>query len=120
PCVRGWFAATERDLADCTSPETLAMLTHENGVCLTRQHLARFASGDRPAVHTGFERAMRRLRAAPDLWIDTVGAILERLRLLQGVVLAYRDSNLWIVNTHDAAVSGLQLMMGERPRPQGL
>ncbi len=118
PYVRGWFTITDRRLEECTSPEALAMLSHENGLCLTRQHLSRFAEPGPRGVTVEFEQAMRRLRGAPDVWSATAGAVLERLSLLQGVVLAYRDSNLWIVNLNDAPVDGLQLVMGERPRPQ--
>jgi hypothetical protein len=118
PRVRGWFTVTDRSLESCTTPDALAMLAHENGVCLLRQHLARFAKPGGAQVQPGFEHAVRRLVSAPDLWTDTVDAIIQRLRLIQGVVLAYRDSDLWVVNLNDTPVERVQLVMGERPRPQ--
>jgi hypothetical protein len=118
PWVRGWFTSTERGLDECTTPEALASLGFENGLCLVRQHLSRFANPRTGRVHDSFKHAMRRLRGAPDLWIGTVSAVLGRLQNIHGVALAYRDSNLWIVNTNDESVEGLQIFMGERPRPQ--
>ena len=119
PCVRGWFTATDRSLDRATRPDALALLAHENGLCVSRQHLARHANPGGSGVTEEFDRAMRRLREAPDLWVDTAGTMLDRLRAIQGVVLAYRDSNLWIVNLNPEPVHRLQLEMGERPRPQG-
>ena len=119
PYVRGWFTMTDRSLGDATRPEALAMLSHENGLCILRQHLARHADPESWSVRPGFEAAMRRLRGAPDLWVDTAGAMLDRLKLIEGVVLAYRDSNLWVVNLNAEPVERFQLEMGERPRPQG-
>src|SRR5437667_2470462 len=77
PYVRGWFTMTDRSLGDATRPEALAMLSHENGLCILRQHLARHADPESWSVRPGFEAAMRRLRGAPDLWVDTAGAMLD-------------------------------------------
>lgn len=118
PLVRSWFTVTEHGLAGVTTPESLATLAHENGACLLRQHLVRHVDLDRRRVSEACGRALRRLRGAPNLWVDTAGAVLDRLRLIQGVILAYRDANLWLVNTNDEPVTRLQLVMGDRPRPQ--
>ena len=117
PLVRGWFATSERRLEDATTPEALAELVQAQGLCLLREHLG--AYGDRWGVAPQLARSVRRLRSAPSLWVDTVEAVLDRRERMQAIALAWRDSNLWIVNTGDHPVAGLQLVFGSRSRPFG-
>ncbi len=122
PYVRSWFAATKRSFAAVTVTEdgVLASLERDWGLCVLYQYLYRWAepgtghAGD-PRVRPEFVRGVERLAAHPRVWCDTATRLLDRVRLLHGVVLAARERSLWLVNTNDEPVDALQIQTAARP-----
>ena len=113
PYVRGWFGATKRSFRDATSTESLDRLEREFGVCVLYQYLCRYADRATGRVGPAFAEGAQRLAARPALWTDTASRLLDRLRLIQGVFLASRGRELWVVNSNDED-AGAQ--MKRRPR----
>ena len=120
PYVRGWFAATKRSFAAVTEDGVLASLERDWGLCVLYQYLYRWAEpgtghAGHPRARPEFVRGVERLAAHPRLWCDTATRLLDRVRLLHGVVLAARGHSLWLVNTNDEPVDALQVQTAARP-----
>ncbi len=108
PYVAGWFSATKRSFVEATSAEALAGLERDWGVCVLYQYMHRWAGRD-GRVQPAFEQGARRLAAASRVWTDTATRVLDRLRHVQGVFAASRGTELFLVNTNDRAVEGVQV-----------
>lgn len=109
PLVRGWFAATKRSFHDCTSPESLERLQRANGLCVLYQYMHRYANADTGEVDPIFRADAERLSAASGVLVDTTSALMDRLRLIQGVFLARRGRELWVANANESVVESLQI-----------
>jgi hypothetical protein len=115
PFVPYWFSATKRSFRDCTAPGALDALERSGGACVLYQYLCRYADpagGVTPAFRAGLER----LAARGAVWVDTAGAVLDRLRRIHAVWVASRGRDAWLANAGDEDVTGLQLVS---PAPGG-
>ena len=109
PWVRGWFAATKRSFHDCTAPEALDLLERERGLCVLYQYLHRYADPGAGRVAPAFQADAERLMSRPRIWVDTTSALMDRLRLIQGIFLAARGRELWVINANDEDVTEIQI-----------
>ena len=109
PYVRGWFAATKRSFRDATSGEALDALERDWGVTVLYQYLCRYANAERTGPTTAFREGLDRLVAHDRIWKATTSQILDRLRLMQGVFLATRGDEAFVLNTNDEPVTDLQI-----------
>lgn len=122
PYVPYWFSATKRSLRDCTAVPALDDLERSDGACVLYQYLCRYADAASGGVTPAFRDAVERLATRPALWVDTAGAILDRLRLVNGVWLATRGPEAWVVNANDEEVRDLQIAteaVAAAPLPEG-
>ena len=110
PFVGGWFTATKRSFRDCTAEAALDALERDFGLCVLYQYLCRYADPARGAVKPAFREGAGRLRARRAIWVDTTSRILDRLRLVQGVLVAARGRELWLVNANREEIGDLQLL----------
>ena len=115
PYVRGWFSACKRSFARVTELDVLAALERDWGLCVLYQYLDRWADPATGVARPEFVAGVRRLAGRPRLWCDTATRLLDRLRLLHGVLLAARGQTLWLVNTNAAPVEALQVETAARP-----
>jgi hypothetical protein len=121
PLVGAWFSATKRSFANCCSPESIAQLRREYGLCVLYQYMHRYADLERRRVNTEFQAAAERLMEASDVWVETTERIMDRLQMIQGVFAAAQGDRLWLVNANDHDVPGLQVELeGARPAREGL
>ena len=111
PFVNGWFSATKRSLADCTSPAALNRLVNENGMTILYQYLHRYADPQTLKLNKKFTDAIDTLAANKLILVDTVSNLLKRLRLIQGVFIVHRENTMWILNTNNEPVPKLQLAL---------
>ncbi len=111
PLVSGWFSATKRSFWDCTTEQALSKLTNENGLTVLYQYLHRYADWQNHTVQPKFKIAAERLMAFSGIWISTVSGIMDRLRLVQGLFVAYRQNRAWIVNTNAHEARDLQIVL---------
>jgi hypothetical protein len=109
PWVASWFSATKRSFADATTPAALEQLRRERGLCVLYQYMHRYADLAAGRVHEPFRVSAERLMGATDIWVDTTSALMDRLRLIQGVILARRGRDLWVGNAGVADVRDLQI-----------
>jgi len=109
PMVRSWFGATKRSFHDCTTPEALEKLRRKHGLTVLYQYMHRYADPTTGAILGTFREDAERLAAATDIWKGTTGEVMERLRSMHGVFVAYRERNAWIVNASGATIDRLQL-----------
>lgn len=106
PWVNGWFSATKRPLSACAAPEALARLKRDRGLTVLYQYLHRYAKPE--GLDPEFTRAVGNLRD-PEIWVDTAAAHMRRLRHIQGVFLAARGRDLWLVNVNADPVENLRI-----------
>jgi len=111
PFASGWFSATKRSFGDCTTDQALSKLTNENGLTMLYQYLHRYADLQNYTVQPKFKAAAERLRAFSGIWISTVSSMMDRLRLVQGIFIAYRQNRGWIVNTNAREAQDLQIVL---------
>lgn len=111
PFVAGWFSATKRSFRDCTTDQALSKLTNENGLTVLYQYLHRYADLQNRTVQPKFKAAAERLMAFSGIWISTVSSMMDRLRLAQGIFIAYRQNHAWIVNTNAHEARDLQIVL---------
>jgi hypothetical protein len=109
PWVPSWFGATKRSFADATAPASLDQLVRENGLCVLYQYMHRYLDPASRGVQAAFRASAERLMANSAIWVDTTSALMDRLRQIQGVVLAHRGRELWIANAGAADVLELQV-----------
>ena len=109
PWVTSWFSATKRSFADATTPESLAQLTRERGLCVLYQYMHRYADVAAGRVHESFRVSAERLMAASVIWVDTASALMDRLRHIQGVALARRGRDVWVGNAGATEIRDLQI-----------
>lgn len=109
PLVAAWFSATKRSFADCCTPESIAQLRAERGLCVLYQYMHRYADLERGRVKPELEAPATRLRSASDVLVDTTERIMDRLQLMQGVFLAIRGTTIWILNANEQNVTDLQV-----------
>jgi hypothetical protein len=110
PLVNGWFSATKRSLADCATEDTLDNLKKENGLTVLYQYLHRYAQPDRGKVSEKFAESIERIVADPKILVDTVSAIMKRLRQIQSVFMVFQKNSFWILNTSDEDINNLQII----------
>jgi hypothetical protein len=115
PFVRGWFSATRGSFMDCTSDRALAALKRDNGCTVLAQHLHQYADMAAKSPAAPFREAAERLAAEKSIWVASAAAIMNRLRAVQGLYLAYRKNQCWLCNIGDAPVKGVQVRL-----PRGL
>jgi hypothetical protein len=109
PWVTSWFSATKRSFADATAPAALDQITRECGLCVLYQYMHRYADPSGSGVQAAFRASAERLMTNSAVWVDTTSALMERLRQVQGVVLAHRKHEVWIANAGEADVLELQV-----------
>ena len=114
PWVPSWFSATKRSFHDCTTATALEELKREHGLCVLYQYMHRYADLREGRVQPAFEADAQRLMSTPGLWVDTTSAVLDRLRQIQGVFLAHRDREAWLLNAGDRDVTDLQMRVDSR------
>jgi len=119
PWVTSWFGATKRSFLDAAAPASLDRLAREHGLCVLYQYLHRYAAAAGSGVQPEFRAAAERLAARADIRVDTTSAHMERLRRVQGVILAHRGRDLWIGNAGAADVPDLQLVVAPAHRLRG-
>jgi hypothetical protein len=107
PLVPGWFSATKRSFRDCTSAPALGRLKRNRGLTVLYQYLHRYAApaGVTPAFREGIER----LRAERDIWPATTGAVMDRLRVIQGLFWLVRGRDCFALNAGPEPAAGVQL-----------
>lgn len=107
PLVAGWFSATKRSFRDCTSAPALARLKRGRGLTVLYQYLHRYATdcGITPAFREGIER----LRSERDIWLATTGAVMDRLRVIQGLFWLARGRDCLVLNAGPGPAAGVQL-----------
>jgi hypothetical protein len=115
PFVRGWFTACKRSFAHVTTHAVLATLERDWGACVLYQYLFRWADAASGAVRPEFAAGVRRLAEHPRIWCDTATQLLNRLRLVQGVFVSARGSELWLTNVNPEPVEHLQIETAARP-----
>jgi hypothetical protein len=113
PRVAGWFAATKRSFRDCTTKEALEGLKREYGLCVLYQYLHRYAVLAERRVQSEFVAGAERLMGDGEVLVDSTGALMDRLRLIQGIVPIARENELWLLNTNSRDVAELQLRVPE-------
>ena len=117
PYVYGWFAATKRRIADCATPQARHMLKSNYGLTVLYQYLFRYADPKTLELDPRFTRAVDNLAGDSGILVDTVSHIMHRLRLIQGLFLAYDRRGFWLINTNDEDVRDVQIATtGEVPR----
>jgi hypothetical protein len=62
-------------------------------------------------VDDRFRVAAERLMGTTAILVDSTSAMMDRLRLIQGVFIAHRGRDLWLANTNDADVAELQVVV---------
>src|SRR5262245_12887569 len=110
PWVASWFSATKRSFADATTPESLAQLRRERGLCVLYQYMHRYADLGAGRVQDGFRVSAERLMGTSDVWVDNTSAVMDRLRRIQGAILARRGRNLWVGNAGASEVLDMQIV----------
>ena len=109
PFVRGWFSATKRSFRDVTADAALTALESAWGVCVLYQYMCRYADPATGRATAAFTAGVQRLAQHARVWKANTGAILNRLRLIQGVQLASQGRELWLFNTSAEDAPGLQI-----------
>lgn len=115
PYVRGWFSACKRSFSRVTEHDILTSLERDWGMCVLYQYLFRWADPGSGAARPAFVAGVRRLAEHPRVWCDTATHLLDRLRLIQGVFVAARGSELELHNTNPEPVEQLQIETSARP-----
>jgi hypothetical protein len=110
PWVTSWFSATKRSFADATTPESLAQLTRERGLCVLYQYMHRYADLAAGRVQEAFRASAERLMATSGIWVDTTSALMDRLRQIQGVLLVRRGDDVWVGNAGATDIRDLQIL----------
>ena len=117
PYVNGWFTATKRRIADCATPQARSALKRNYGLTVLYQYLFRYADPKTLALDPRFARAVDDIVGDSEILVDTVSHIMRRLRLIQGLFLAYDRRGFWLINTNDEDVRDVQIATtGEVPR----
>jgi hypothetical protein len=109
PYVRGWFTASKRSFRDATTSEALERLKRENGLTILYQYLHRYTRRTQGRVEETVTAGARRLAEDPEILVDTISRIMERLRDIQGLFIIYRDNQFWIVNVHEREATDVQI-----------
>jgi hypothetical protein len=110
PFVRSWFSATKRSFRDCTSPEALAGLVAERGLCVLYHYLHRYEEGA-GTVKASFRQGAERLAAAREIWTDTTSAIMRRRRAMAGVFVGVRGDAAWLANAGEVDATDVQVAL---------
>jgi hypothetical protein len=116
PLVNGWFTATKRRLADCAAPQARAALKRNYGLTVLYQYLFRYADPKTLALDPPFTAAVDAIAGDPEILVDTVSHIMRRLRLIQGVFVAYDRNSFRLINTNKDEVHDVQIVLA-RPLP---
>lgn len=111
PFVGGWFSATKRSFHDCTTDNALDRIAAEYGLTVLSQYMHRYAnlSGGNPIPE--FRNDAERLAADSRILVDSVGAIMARLKAMQSVFLGYRQNELMLFNAGSEEVRDLQVLL---------
>ncbi len=122
PLVNAWFSATKRSFRDCTSTEALTRLVRERGVTVLYQYMHRYADKSTGEVQREFRTSAQRLMSTPGILVQPAGVIMDRLRNIQKVFVAYRDDKCWIINAGEREITDLQIELpaGIHPLTEGL
>lgn len=116
PYVRGWFSATKRSFHDCTTPAALERLCGEFGLTVLYQYLHRYADPQANAVLARFREDAERLASRSDIFLATTSQIMERLRQIQSIFVAYGDASCHVINTGTAPVEDVQIVVPDTTR----
>jgi hypothetical protein len=117
PWVNGWFAATKRRLIDCASEQARAMLKRNYGLTVLYQYLFRYTDPDTLALDPRVAEAVDEIIGDPEILVDTVSHMMQRLRVIQGLFLAHAGRSFWIINTNEEDVRDVQIAFsGPVPR----
>ena len=114
PFVNGWFSATKRRLIDCATPQARARLKRNYGLTVLYQYLFRYADPKTLTLDLRFTWAVDDIAGDSGILVDTVSHIMRRLRLIQGLFLAYDRHGFWLINTNDEDVPDVQIATTDR------
>jgi hypothetical protein len=114
PLVPGWFSATKRSFADCTTPAALERLEDEHGLCVLYQYLHRYADLPNGRVQPSFRADAERLVGDGRVLVDTNSRIMDRLRLVQGLWFARGGREVWLANANSEDVVEVQVSLAGR------
>ncbi len=119
PFVRGWFTATKRSFHDCTTPEALDRLAEGHGLTVLYQYLHRYADG--ASIDPTFHADAARLAADGRIVSDTTANVLDRLKLIQGLVvgLPHAGDEAWLFNLNDRDLADAQVLLPTGARCTG-
>lgn len=113
PMVNGWFSATKRSIADCTTNEALVQLKKENGLTVLYQYLFRYSQPESLKLNNHFKIAISRLASEPKILVATVSFMMRRLRNIGGVFVAYRGKSFWIINASNDDILNIQIVTNQ-------
>ncbi|GBD86145.1 hypothetical protein BMS3Abin03_00054 [bacterium BMS3Abin03] len=108
PFVNYWFSATKRRIFDCATSQALDRLKGENGLTVLYQYLHRYADPTSFKLNSGFVQAVENLSSDPKIHVSTVSKHMHRLIKIRGIVVLYRDTDYWILNTNTCNIYNLQ------------
>jgi hypothetical protein len=110
PLVNAWFSATKRSLSDCATTAALDRLKRENGLTVLYQYLYRYADPQTVKLNKKFVQSVDRISSDPEILVRTVSSMMERLRGIQGVFVAFQERSFWLVNVSDVDIDNLQIV----------
>jgi hypothetical protein len=114
--VKGWFTATKRRIIDCATPQARAMLKCNYGLTVLYQYLFRYTDPHTLKIDPRFTQAICDIIDDREILVDTVSHIMQRLRLIQGLFLAYDRDRFWLVNINKDDVANVQIVTPSRLR----
>lgn len=109
PYVNGWFSATKRSFAGCTTEEALNGLKQENGLCILYHYMHKYAQNRKGEVSGHIRESIERLGSEADVYKQPVSVMMSRLRAVQGIFLFYKENKCFIVNALPDAIDNLQM-----------
>ncbi len=117
PYVNAWFSATKRRIMDCATPHARATLKRHYGLTVLYQYLFRYTDPKTLMLDPRFTKAVSDIADDREILVDTVSHIMRRLRLIQGVFLAYDRHGFWLINTNHEDIPNVQVATtGQVPR----
>ncbi len=111
--VNGWFAATKRRIIDCATEQARATLKRNYGLTVLYQYLYRYADPHTLALDPRFTKAIDALAGDPEILVDTVSHMMRRLRLMQGLFIAYDRRAFWLISTNEQDVRDVQIVLSD-------
>jgi len=114
PYVNGWFTATKRRIIDCATPQAREVLKRNYGLTVLYQYLFRYADPRTLSLDPRFTQAVCDIAGDAEILVDPVSHIMQRLRLIQGLFLAYDQDRFWLINLSQEDVTNVQIAIPHR------